>query len=110
MTTIKERNGKQRGIAGMLFFLIPLGYTLLWIWIFNMYGSHADRVAQFTKFLPPFFKYPGRATLLFILFCIIAIVLSATSMKYEKPLMKNLSLLTVILSSLMILWLLFTMM
>src|SRR5512138_3257823 len=110
MTENKERNGKHRGIAGMVFFLIPLGYVITWIIITTLYGNHADRVLQFRKFLPPFFKQLGRATLLFIVFCIIAIVLSSTSMKYEKPLMKNLSLLTVVLSSLMILWLLFTMM
>lgn len=52
---LKEENNagvKVRAIIGILFFIIPFGYELLWIYFFNEYNNYKISIEKFISFLP----------------------------------------------------------
>jgi len=97
-------------IAGLVAGFIPLYYQALWIYIYNLFGSQAESVAEFKKYLPPFFRDPHNATKLFLALCVISIILCVIGIKTTKKFLKVAVITDIFICSLLILLLLFSMM
>lgn len=97
-------------IAGLAAGFIPLYYQALWIYIFNLFGSQAESVAEFKKYLPPFFRDPHNATKLFLALSILSIILCSIGIKTTKKSLKVAVVTDIFISSLLVLLFLFSMM
>jgi hypothetical protein len=110
---VKEKNNvgiKIRAILGIMFFMIPFGYELLWIYLFNEYNNHKISVEKFSSFLPVFINDLNTATWLFIISSVIAIILIITTLKQPDTLLRKISPACLILAVPLILVLLFSLM
>lgn len=106
-----DKQLKISAFIGFMFFLIPLSFQIIWIWIFCLYDNQAERVEKFKIILPAFFYHePRHATWLFIAFCLLAIILLVISLKQRNKPLRILSIVTLVLASLMMLLLLFSLM
>jgi hypothetical protein len=99
-----------RHLLGIIFLAIPLGFQLLWIWVFSLHSSHEQRVLQYKGFLPPLLKDPKVATLFFFLCCIASIVFMATGVTQKSLWGKILSVFVMIVAGLLGLLLVFSLM
>lgn len=97
-------------IAGLVAGFIPLYYQALWIYIFNLFGSQAESVTEFKKYLPPLFRDPHKATWLFLVLCVISIIFCVIGVKTTKKSLKVAVITDIFICSLLILLLLFSMM
>jgi hypothetical protein len=111
MKKLTDKQSKISAIIGIILFLIPLSFQIIWFWIFFLYDNQAERVEKFKIILPTFFyREPRNATWLFIVFCLVAIILLLISLKQRNILLRILSIVTLVLSNLMLLLLLFSLM
>jgi hypothetical protein len=97
-------------IIGFILFLIPLFYQILWMYISGLYNTQAERVANYNTYLPPFLRGYGQATMLFLVFCIISLVLLAISLKIRFTPLRILIIISIVMESLMTLLNLFSLM
>ena len=93
-------------IVGLLFFLIPFLYFVLWVLISEQNDNQANSVASFQRFLPSLLKDPVRSTGLFIVLGIAAIIFLAKNRVQKSGIMTNVS--TAILVVAIIVTMLFT--
>ncbi len=97
-------------IAGLVAGFIPLYYQALWIYIHNLFGSQAESVAEFKKYLPPLFRDPHKATFLFLALSVFSVILCVIGIKTTKKSLKVAVITDIFICSLLILMLLFSMM
>jgi amino acid permease len=110
---MSTKNNTRRKVAvslGIVFCLFPLFYQVLWIYIFGLYNNHADRVGRFITYLPPLCKEPRPATWVFLASSVVAFVLLAAGLKLQQKIARTLVVLSLILTGIMILFLLFSLM
>jgi hypothetical protein len=111
MNKTTDKQLKISAIIGIILFLIPLSFQIIWFWIFGMYDNPNERVEKFKLILPSFFyKDPRNATWLFIAVCLVSVILLLFSLKQRNIPLRILSIVTLVLSSLMLLLLLFSLM
>lgn len=100
--SIKTRRLKLMSCLGLVCLLIPVIILLMWIHAFNLGSDQPSRVKIYLDYFPSFLSANG-ITLIQIIFCIIAIVISSLSLKLRILAWKLLNIVIIIGSSLMIL-------
>ncbi len=110
MKSLNHTHLKILTLVGLICLLIPFSIYGLWIYVFKLGASQAERVAIFKDYLPDFLGGRWDATLLSITFCVLAIVFSRISFKLSGKLWKVLNVIILILGSLLLLLNLFSMM
>jgi hypothetical protein len=101
---------RRIAIAGIIVCLVPLVYELLWIYLFRLYETQAERVAHYKLFLPGVLEDPRVATWVFLAMSVLAIALSAIGLRQPNKVLWAFSLITIIIGSMLTLLLLWTMM
>ena len=110
MKKINQTASKILTLVSFICFLIPFSIYSLWIYVFNLGTNQAERVAIFNDYFPDSFNGKWSATLISVLFCILAIILSSFNLKRLERYWKSLNVLILILSCLLLLLNLFSMM
>ncbi len=101
---------KTVAIIGMIFVLIPVLYTLLWIIISSIYPGFPQARDLFMRFLPPFLQGRFLPTLSFLCLSAAGVLLCVTTIrKLEQP-VKRVAGAAIILGVIQIALLLFWMM
>jgi len=101
---------KALTFVSFIFLSITLFIYGLWIQAFNLGKTQSERVSIFNNYFPDFLHGRWDITYLNITFCILAIVLSSICLKLPEKLWKVLNIIILILSSLMLLLMLFSLM
>ncbi len=94
--------------VGLLFMLVPLFYQILWIYVFSKFDNHAERVEEFRRYLPSIISEPGTSSIIFIVFCFLAIILSLICLKHSIKLLKVVNITTLIVAGALMSLLLFS--
>jgi hypothetical protein len=89
---------------------IPLSIYGLWIYVFDLGNTQAERVAIFQSYFPGFLHGRWDTTIVSIVFCIAAIILSSISLKFSTKLWKALNILILAISCLLLALNVFSMM
>jgi hypothetical protein len=110
MGKIAKPNHKKFAVISILFLIIPLFYQGLWIYIFSLYENHADRVEKFRSYSFSSLHSSINDTLVFFIFCLIAVIMSAISLQDSNKFLRIVSMTTLISGSLLSLLLLFQLM
>ncbi len=98
-------------ILGTVLLLIPFGYTLLWIHIFNTFHDWDKKVSEYDRFLPPFLKNSNNSVWFFTLCCLISIFYLLRCLhRTENKILKVAAVFMIILASMLIFLNLFQMM
>lgn len=97
-------------LLGLICFLIPLSIYSLWIYVFDLGRTQAERASIFKDYFPDVLNGRWSTTLLSIAFCSVAIIFGGMSMKLSGKPWKILNSIILILSGLLLLLNLFSMM
>lgn len=90
--------------------LLSLGFILvagsiwgLWIYIFNSYPTQAERTSVFSEYFPNFLQDSFAISLLGILLCVLAIILSSAGLKLHGKSWRIFNILLIVSASLLLL-------
>jgi len=97
-------------LLSLISLLIPFSIYALWIYVFNLGTTQAERVAVFKNYFPDFLNGRWSTTLLSIFFLIVAIIFSCNNLKLAKKNWKILNIIILVISSLLLFLNLFSMM
>jgi len=111
----KKTNFKITHLKGLTIISITcsiISFTIygMWIHAFNLGTTQTERVAIFKNYFPDFLNGRWDITFIEIAFCVSAIILSSTSLKFSIKFWKSVNILIIILSGLLLLLNLFSMM
>ena len=110
---MKRFSQNQLKIATVVSFIclsVPVSIFAIWIYVIDIELSQAEQVSIFNNYFPDFLHGRWDTTILSIVLCIAAIILSSLSLESKSKLWKAFSLVIVIISSLLFLLNLFSMM
>ena len=110
MKSSNETQLKAFTLLGLICCLIPLSIYSLWIYVFDLGTTQAERVSIFKDYFPDLLEGRWSTTLLSIAFCSLAIIFSGMSMKLSEKPWKVINSVILILSGLLLLLNLFSMM
>jgi len=110
MKNINQSQWKILTLISLICLLIPFSIYGLWIYVFNLGTTQAERVAIFKDYFPGFLNGRWSTTLLSIIFSLSAIIISSINLKISKKIWKSLNILILLFSSLLLLLNLFSMM
>jgi len=102
MKSLNHSKLKILTLVSLICFLIPFLIYGLWIYVFNLGITQAERVAIFKDYLPNFLDGRWDATVLSIIFCASAIIFSSISLKLSGKSWKILNVIILILSCLLL--------
>jgi hypothetical protein len=105
-----QRRFKFLTLLGFFCLLIPLSIYIWWIYIFDFGETQAERVDIFNSYFPDFLSHRWDTTILSIIFCVFAIILSAKSLQLEFTFWKVLNYMILTISSILLFLNLFSMM
>lgn len=105
-----QRKLKIFSFLGVVCLLVPLSIFILWIFISDIGTTHAERVDIFNSYFPSFLTKRWDTTLLSILFCFLALILSVKSLQLKYKFWSVLNYIVLILSSILLFLNLFSMM
>ncbi|MFA7273698.1 MAG: hypothetical protein WC044_07505 [Crocinitomicaceae bacterium] len=88
--------------------LIPLSLLALWIHVFEKSTIQTERIEYFNAYLPRFLENPKVATVVCILFCLLAITFSTIGLKSRNLFGWIIQLFITALSILLLCWFGFT--
>jgi len=97
-------------LLSLICLLIPFSIYALWIYVFNLGTSQAERVAVFKSYFPDFLNGRWSTTLLSMGFLIAAIIFSSNNLKLTNKNWKILNIIILVISSLLLFLNLFSMM
>ena len=97
-------------LLSLICLLIPFSIYTLWIYVFDLGTTQAERVAVFKSYFPGFLNGRWSTTLLSIFFLIIAIIFSSNNSKLTNKSWKILNIIILVISSLLLFLNLFSMM
>ena|SRR5690554_3085235 len=106
MTTVNTHRLELMTILGLFCFLVPLTVQLLWIQAFSHGANQPERVEIFLGYFPTFLGLTG-ITILEIVLCIVAIVISIRCLRQSNILWKLVSVVTIVGCTLILLLTLF---
>jgi hypothetical protein len=106
MTGVNSRRLELKTVLGLFCFLIPLMIQLLWIHAFKHGDNQLERVDIFLAYFPAFLGLTG-ITILEVVLCIVAIVISIQCLKLSNILWKLISIITIVGCTLILLLILF---
>ena len=110
MKSVNQIKSKILTFVSLICLLTPLSIYGLWIYVFDLGTTQAERVAIFKDYFPDFLDGRWSTTLLSIGLCVSAIVLSIFNLSYLEKSWKVLNLIILIISSLLLLLNIFSMM
>ena len=110
MKSLNKIPFKISTLLSLICLLIPLSIMALWIYVFDLGTTQAERVAIFKDYFPDFLNGRWSTTILSITFCIIAIIFSSNNLKLSKKFWKILNVIILVISSLLLFLNLFSMM
>lgn len=110
MKRLNQTQLKILTLVSLICLLIPFSIYALWIYVFDLGTTQAERVAIFKDYFPDFLNGRWSMTFLSITFAIIAIIFSSISLKLSGKLWKVINIIILVLSSLLLLLNLFSMM
>ena len=110
MKNVSPTQLKILSLASFIFMLISLSTYSLWIYVFSLRTTHIERVEVFRDFFSGYLDSRWGTTLLSIILCALAILLSGICFKLLKKLWRSLNIVILIISSLLLLLNLFSMM
>lgn len=90
--------------------MISFSVYILWIYVYNLGTTQAERVSIFKDYFPDFLDGRWSTTIISIIFSISAVILSNVNLKYLKGIWKFINIVILILSSLLLILNLFSMM
>ncbi|MFT6971747.1 MAG: amino acid permease [Roseivirga sp.] len=89
---------------------IPLTIYGVWLYVFDLGTTQAERVEIFHGYFPDFLHGRWDTTYVSIIFCVLAIILSSKNMKLSVKIWKAVNIIILVLSGLLLLLNLFSMM
>ncbi len=110
MKSLNKIPFKISTLLSLICLLIPFSIYVLWIYVFGLGTTQAERVAIFKDYFPDFLNGRWSTTILSIIFCIIAIIFSSNNLKLSKKFWKILNVIILTISSLLLFLNLFSMM
>ena len=99
MKSLNRTQSKILTLVSLICLLIPSSILGLWIYVFDLPLTYAERVTVFKKYFPDFLGGRWGTTLLSMIFCVSAIVFAGMSLKLSDKLWKVLNTVIVIISS-----------
>ena len=99
MKSFNRTQSKILTLVSLICLLIPSSILGLWIYVFDLPLTYAERVTVFKKYFPDFLGGRWGTTLLSMIFCVSAIVFSGMSLKLPDRSWKVLNAIIVIISS-----------
>ena len=97
-------------LISLICLIIPFSIYSLWIYVFKLGTTQAERVSIFKDYFPDFLDGRWSTTIISIIFSISAVILSNVNLKYLKGIWKFINIVILILSSLLLILNLFSMM
>lgn len=110
MKSLNHTQLKILTLVSIIFLLIPFSIYALWIYVFDLGTTQAERVAIYKDYFPDFFHGRWDTTILSIIFCVSAIGLSSICLNVSEKLWKVINIIILVLSSGLLLLNLFSMM
>jgi cell division protein FtsW (lipid II flippase) len=111
MKTYSQSHLKKLTTVCLICLFIPFSIYVMWIYISSLNISHTEKVVYFKNFFPSFLQDKFDVTYVSIFFCIISILLSIViNTRSNTKSWKNLSVVTLILSLVLLLLNLFQLM
>ena len=110
---MKNRNQNKWKILtliSLICLMIPFSIFSLWIYVFNLGTTQAERVSIFKGYFPNFLDGRWSTTIISLIFSISAIILSSLSLKHFKKTWNLINILILIMSSLLLFLSLFSIM
>jgi len=102
MKTVTPTLLKILTLLGLFSIVIPISIIGLWMHSCNLGADQADRVSIFNSYFPDFLHGTYSTTLLSIVFCVIAIILSIICLKTSKRLWKIINIVVIVISGLLL--------
>lgn len=97
-------------LISLICLIIPFSIYSLWIYVYNLGSTHAERVSVFKDYFPDFLDGRWSTTKISIIFSISAVILSSINLKHLKGIWNLINIVILILSSLLLILNLFSMM
>lgn len=110
MINIKQAKWNILTLISLICLMIPFSIYTLWIYVFNLGTSQAERVADFKNYFPDFLDGRWSSTIVSIIFCISAVILSSINLKHLKRTWYLMNILIILLSNMLLFLNLFSMM
>ncbi|REG82544.1 hypothetical protein C8N25_12175 [Algoriphagus antarcticus] len=102
MKSLNQNRLKVFTLVSLVSLSIPLSIYVLWICIFDLGATQAERVAIFQSYFPDFLHGRWGTTLLSMFFCIVSIILSNMSLKLPQKIWRILNYTVLVISSLLL--------
>ena len=97
-------------LISLICLMIPFSIYILWIYVYNLGTTQAERVSIFKDYFPDFLDGRWSTTIISIIFSISAVILSSINLKHLKGIWKLINIIILIFSSLLFFLNLFSMM
>ena len=110
MKNRSQTKWKTSTLISLICLIIPFSIYSLWIYVYNLGTTQAERVSVFKDYFPDFLDGRWSTTIISIIFSISAVILSSINLKRLKKFWKLINILILILSSLLLFLNLFSMM
>lgn len=110
MKNRSQTKSKILTLISLICLIVPFSIYSLWIYAFNLGATQAERVSVFKDYFPDFLDGRWDITIISIIFCITAVILSSINLKHLKGIWKLINIVILILSSLLLFLNLFTIM
>lgn len=101
---------KISSLINLICLMIPFSIYILWIYVYNLGTTQAERVSVFKDYFPDFLDGRWSTTIISIIFSISAVILSSINLKHLKGIWKLINIIILIFSSLLFFLNLFSMM
>lgn len=110
MINIKQTKWNILTLVSLICLMIPFSIYTLWIYVFNLGTTQAERVAVFKNYFPDFLDGRWSSTIVSIIFCITSVILSSLNLKHLNRTWYLMNILIILLSSILLFLNLFSMM
>jgi hypothetical protein len=97
-------------LLGLFYLFVPIYLFMLWFRATNLGNSHSECVAIYNSYLPDFLKGSYKGALCSIFFSMLAIAFCIINIQTKIILFKIINIIVLTISSLFMLWNLFTLM
>jgi len=89
-------------LTSLICLVIPFSIYSLWIYVYNSVTTQAERVSIFKDYFPDFLDGSWSTTIISVIFCSSAVILSSFNLKHLKGIWSLTNIVILILSSLLL--------
>lgn len=97
-------------LISLVCLMIPFSIYILWIYVYNLGTTQAERVSIFMDYFPDFLDRRWSTTIISIIFSSTAVILISINLKHLRGIWKLINIVILIFSSLLLFLNLFSMM